>query len=1345
MLPGRAPTERRRSEHCARTRPPTRALVLGTVVAIVTVGAGAGVARATKPEAPRTAVPPHGSAGTAKTSGEDASDATDAVRAQVPEIDHEHLFVKFRTRPTDLPARIARAGARLDGAIGRTTWTTLSTADDAVAVKERLEDEPAVSHVRLSYVRRALTTPTDPRWASAQKHYLAPLRMDRAWDIAKGAPVKVAVVDSGVNAQHPDLRGRVGPGVNIVPSVGNVQDDLGHGTVVAGVIAANINNGRGIAGIAPQAQILPVKVLDASGAGTDAEIAQGITWAATHGAEVLNLSIGGPGGGDVLCAAVNNALAADVVVVAAAGNDGDETVGYPAACPGVLTVSATNDTGALTSFSSYGWRVDVAAPGLDITSTSLSSSATADTYATESGTSLSSPIVAGVAALVRSHEPGLSRAQVVERIVSTARDVGPPGVDRAFGHGVVDPLAALGRPALGSGAVFDAAGDEPNDAAARATPLHVGATYAAQIAPETDEDWYDADLDTGWYTVHVPIGDGGLEHDMQPVVQLYDANMHFLASQEFAGGNLVFNIGAPGSYFVRVANRGGNTAAYEVTISPRAAPPLFGDALPLDLGSAAQSAGVGDVNGDGRNDVVFLMGDTSALADTLVVLTQTARRSFAVGDVVATPEGVSGGGLVVGDVNGDGRSDVAYPTTTGVEVLLQTVHGLELETSIGTTAVSQLAIADVDHDGRADIVTAEPSGVRVFWGPAFTPAASTYVSPESMSSVSVGDLTNDARLDIVTTRANTVSAFLYSGSRAFIARAPVRLTDVSNVAYDPDKRQVVATQRQTPGKFTRFGDNETQLAPSSASTTLLAGKPEPVAVADIDGSGNDVIVMHDDAGEIEVVRGNGTIDERFFVDDQASSHYDSRALAVGDIDGDTLPDVVVATSFGISLLMHRADALPATYGSHLVADVTPAPRATGVAAAVRPTLSLSIPATNASTSVKLRDAHGDPVASSVTGDGTTTITVTPHAPLDNGTYVVHADGLTDGGGNRLDGYAAPFFVGPPPDQTAPTVTFDGAPSGYRPLAGVQIRFRANDSAASFECSRDGAPYVTCVSPYPSFTVAAGSHTFRVIARDAAGNESSPKLASWTYRPAPAGYWMVGAAGAVYNFGTTPRLGSPPPTMAVDMEATPSGYGYWVVDALGRVYAFGDAGRYGNAGALASGEHATSISRTGSGKGYWLFTSRGRVMAFGDAHWYGDLRKTRLNGPVLDSVRTASGRGYYMVASDGGVFAFGDARFYGSTGNRWVSASIRTLTPDPDGVGYWLVGRDGAVYPFRAASHGSMAGKPLNKPIVGMVAFGTGYLMVASDGGIFNFSSKPFYGSLGARPPRIGIVAVAAYG
>ncbi len=235
------------------------------------------------------------------------------------------------------------------------------------------------------------------------------------------------------------------------------------------------------------------------------------------------------------------------------------------------------------------------------------------------------------------------------------------------------------------------------------------------------------------------------------------------------------------------------------------------------------------------------------------------------------------------------------------------------------------------------------------------------MTDDSTSSLAVGDLTGDAHLDIVSARANTVAAFVYSGSRAFTARTPVLLPSVSNVAYDAGAHQIVATQRQTPGRVTRYADSGSALEPVGPAFMLQGGKPEPVVSADVNGSGNDVVVLHDDSGEVEVVRAGESIDERFPADDRASSHYDSRALAVGDIDGDGLPDVVVATAFGVSLLMHRNDALPAVYGSGLVDAVSPATRQTNISSTVHPMLTLTHAATNASSTVKLVDAHGNTV------------------------------------------------------------------------------------------------------------------------------------------------------------------------------------------------------------------------------------------------------------------------------------------------------------------------------------------------------------------------------------------------
>jgi hypothetical protein len=266
--------------------------------------------------------------------------------------------------------------------------------------------------------------------------------------------------------------------------------------------------------------------------------------------------------------------------------------------------------------------------------------------------------------------------------------------------------------------------------------------------------------------------------------------------------------------------------------------------------------------------------------------------------------------------------------------------------------------------------------------------------------------------------------------------------------------------------------------------------------------------------------------------------------------------------------------------------------------------------------------------------------------------------------------------------------------------------------------------------------------------DPAPPAAAPPVAVSPPPNVPAGYWMLGADGAVYPFGAAKALGNGPAGVeAVDVEPTPSGQGYWLLSADGKVSPHGDAVPLGSLDTrpLAADEHVTSLSATPSGKGYWVFTNRGRAVAFGDAAFLGDVSALRLNGPVLDSVATPTGRGYYMVASDGGIFAFGDARFSGSMGGRHLNAPVQSLVPDGDGSGYWLVASDGGIFAFDAPFRGSMGGTRLSRPVTGMVRYGDGYLMVAEDGGIFNFSDSPFAGSLGGHPPAHPIVSVAAAG
>ncbi len=261
----------------------------------------------------------------------------------------------------------------------------------------------------------------------------------QGWQINRGAEdVVVAVVDTGVDLKHPDLRDHLAPGYNIVGGDDVPADDVGHGTHVAGVISAMVNNNLGVAGMTWYNKVMPVKVLDQSGAGSTYSVAQGIIWATDHGAKVINMSLGNYADSDFLHDAIKYAFDKDVVLVAASGNDNTEQPGYPAAYPEVFAVGATDASKVKASFSNYGDYVDVAAPGVSIASTYPNNQ-----YAALSGTSMASPHVTALAALIRSTNPALKNTQVYEIMRQTAQDLGTPGKDKYYGHGLIDVVKAV--------------------------------------------------------------------------------------------------------------------------------------------------------------------------------------------------------------------------------------------------------------------------------------------------------------------------------------------------------------------------------------------------------------------------------------------------------------------------------------------------------------------------------------------------------------------------------------------------------------------------------------------------------------------------------------------------------------------------------------------------------------------------------------------------------------------------------------------------------------------------------------------------------------------------------------
>ena len=353
---------------------------------------------------------------------------------------------------------------------------------------------------------------------------------------------------------------------------------------------------------------------------------------------------------------------------------------------------------------------------------------------------------------------------MVTQIRDSARDVGLPGVDPAFGHGIVDPLAALGGPPAAPHPSARVGADEPNDTPSDATPLAIGTTHGAHIAPETDEDWYTVNFAaTGWYSIQVPAGPSALDHEMDPVVELYHSDHSFATSQELTGGDLVFQISVTGDYFVHVRNINGSTAAYTIVVRSTTKPPTFAPSADFDFSTAAASVGVADVNGDGRPDALLAFGDNSDLPDTLAVFTQTSNRSLSVFAALPT-DVMTGGGMATGDLDGDTRADVAIPVSGGIDVFTD-LTPTSTPTFITQNGVTSVAIADVDGDTHGDIVAVGSFGVKVFWGPSF--ATSTLVSGTATSAtVAAGDVSKhgDGRLDIVTC---CVKVFQQTASRVF--------------------------------------------------------------------------------------------------------------------------------------------------------------------------------------------------------------------------------------------------------------------------------------------------------------------------------------------------------------------------------------------------------------------------------------------------------------------------------------------------------------------------------------------------------------------------------------------------
>ena len=366
------------------------------------------------------------------------------------------LLIKFRPHVSAVQSRarqtLARLGAERTGefsALGVERWQV--PAGQELALAEKLNALPGVEYAEPDYLIRAHLTPDDRYYSLQWAHTV--INSAAAWDLTTGSgAVTVAVIDSGVDLQNAELQGRLTSAYDYVNNDDDPDDDYWHGTHVAGIIAAAGNNDQGIAGMAWQILIMPMKVLNSEGNGYDSDVAEAIADAVDHGADIVNISLGGVDDSQTLHNAVKYAHNHGVLVVASGGNCGNSSFAqndcdyedqavYPAAYDAeVFAVAATSDYGVVATFSNRGDYIDVAAPGTDIYSMVLYNS-----FWWASGTSQAAPHVSGLAALLLALDPELTAQEIQTHIEVASVDLGASGWDQDYGAGLIDAYAALER------------------------------------------------------------------------------------------------------------------------------------------------------------------------------------------------------------------------------------------------------------------------------------------------------------------------------------------------------------------------------------------------------------------------------------------------------------------------------------------------------------------------------------------------------------------------------------------------------------------------------------------------------------------------------------------------------------------------------------------------------------------------------------------------------------------------------------------------------------------------------------------------------------------------------------
>lgn len=746
---------------------------------------------------------------------------------------------------------------------------------------EQVKAESLFSFAEPEFLLGTSAAPNDPYVASsgswgqsfADMWGLQNIGMQSLWNSSLSlSQVVVAVVDSGVDINHPELIGRIwinpqevaGNGVdddgngkiddihgwNFLSDTANVEDAQGHGTAVAGIIAATPDNGLGIAGVASNARIMALKNSHLSGSSVY-DTAEALRYATDHGAKVVNLSLGGGTLSYTLDMAVTYARDRDVVLVASAGNDGlYGAVTFPANYEGVISVGAHRSSGERASFSNYGPNVDLMAPGQDILTLQAAGTLPSQPLGTElavmSGTSYATPFVSALAALIRGVQPTASAAQVAARLAENPSELGAVGWDVETGKGGVSS-----RGVTASGPVIVADITSPANGRVVAgtvqitgtlqTAVAISGTLAIRRTSGTESDWVTLPSTT------IALG--------------IDRTLGSLDSSTFTDGSHVIRL--------RVEAGGTRVEDYQVI--------TIGNSIPVatklnEVDGSQKSAA--DLNGDGEMEIIHTpfrgIGVYSAKTGTYLSGWPQGSAPYnpgypAPGGLFAT-YGHNYGAPAIADIDGDGSLEVALffaPTNnqwadTVIEIFHasgQRVAGWPRTFVNGRTTNNQVVspvLSDVDEDGKADLIYVSQTGTQAVvhvvrhdgiaaagW-PVTLPSGSggSYVTP------AVADLDGDGHRDVLVMDMNgTIHGLRYNGTTLVgwpLVHSSTASTKGFFLVSDFDGDSSLDVGVTYGGKVAIYG--KTGVVKTGWPRTLSGTVGTP-AVGDIDGDGRLELVV----------------------------------------------------------------------------------------------------------------------------------------------------------------------------------------------------------------------------------------------------------------------------------------------------------------------------------------------------------------------------------------------------------------------------------------------------------------------------------------------------------------------